>query len=62
MNINEFKSNLGVSDLPSELENLIKFDSNLSDNQYYSDGFFTDPFGRAGLATWSSKEEFLNNL
>jgi hypothetical protein len=62
MNINDFKSKLGVNELPSELENLIEFAFNLSDSEYFSDGFFIEPYGRIGLATWSSEEDFINKL
>jgi hypothetical protein len=63
MNINDFKATLGVKELPSELENLIEFNFQLPDNQcYYSQGFEIDPFGRAGLETWSTEEDFLNRL
>lgn len=62
MDINTFKSNLGINELPSELEHLIEFDSNLSGDEYYSDGFFVEPFGRIGLSTWSKEEDFLNKL
>ena len=62
MDMNNFKAKLGIKELPSELESLIEFDSNLSDNEYYSDGFFIEPSGRAGLSTWSKEEDFLNKL
>ena len=62
MNIDDFKSKLGVDELPNELENLIEFAFNLSNNEYFSDGFDIMPFGRAGLETWSSEVDFLNRL
>ena len=63
MNINDFKTTLRVKELPNELEKLIEFDFNLSDNKYYySQGFEINPFGRGGLETWSTEEDFLNQL
>jgi hypothetical protein len=39
MDINEFKANLNLTELPQELEKLIYFQTNESDKEEYSEGF-----------------------
>ncbi|MDR1450885.1 MAG: hypothetical protein LBI57_00920 [Helicobacteraceae bacterium] len=53
MDINEFKANSGLMELPAELENLIHFQNNQSDNEEYSDGFGIRIDKKHGLKTWS---------
>ena len=62
MKINEFLNILNIHELPMELEKLIEFSSKISENDFYSNGFYIQPYGRGGLETWSGEEEFLNNL
>lgn len=63
MDINEFKTNLGLTELPEELEKLIDFQINHSGNAEYSDGFCVRIDKKTGLQYgWSKDNNFLNKL
>jgi len=63
MDINEFKTNLGLTELPHELESLIHFQTNQSDKIEYSDGFVVCIDKKIGLQFgWSKNNDFLNKL
>ena len=62
MNINEFKANLNLTELPQELEKLIYFQTNKSDKEEYSEGFGIRIDKKNGLKSWSKEENFLNRL
>ena len=63
MDINEFKTNLGLAELPHELENLIHFQTTQSDKIEYSDGFCVRIDNKIGLKSgWSKNNDFLNKL
>jgi hypothetical protein len=62
MDINEFKQNLGLSELPEELEKLIYFEINESNKKEYSDGFIIRIDKKDGLKSWSKEDGFLNRL
>ncbi|MGV3611375.1 MAG: hypothetical protein ACO1N0_10525 [Fluviicola sp.] len=62
MNIPEFKQNLGVSELPVELEKLIQFQNEQSDFECYSEGFGLQIDDKSGIDSWSKDEAFLERL
>lgn len=63
MDINEFKTNLGLTELPPELENLIHFQTDQSDKIEYSEGFRVCIDNKDGLKSgWSKNNDFLNKL
>src|SRR6218665_3794612 len=62
MNITIFKNNLGLTEIPSELEKLINFQNNLSGFECYSQGFGVLIDDKSGLATWSEDSAFLDRL
>lgn len=62
MNINEFKENLGLAEIPSELEKLIYFQSNISSFENYSKGFGVLVDDKSGLKSWSEAGDFLARL
>jgi hypothetical protein len=62
MDIDEFKTNLGLTELPQELEKLIYFQTNNSDKEEYSDGFVVRIDKKGGLKSWSKDEKFLEKL
>ena len=63
MDINEFKTNLGLTELPYELESLINFQTTQSDKIEYSDGFGVRIDTKIGLKSgWSKNNDFLNKL
>lgn len=62
MNITNFKSNLGLTEIPSELEKLINFQNDLSGFECYSQGFGVLIDDKSGLATWSEDSAFLDRL
>ena len=62
MNISEFKQNLGVSELPIELEKLIRFQNEQSDFECYSEGFGLQIDDKSGIDSWSKDEAFLERL
>jgi hypothetical protein len=62
MDINEFKQNLGLAELPAELEKLIYFQTNESNKKGYSDGFIIRIDKKDGLKSWCKEDGFLNRL
>jgi len=62
INITDFKENLGLSEIPVELEKLIYFQNNISSFENYSQGFGVLIDDKLGLKSWSEDEEFLNRL
>lgn len=62
MNIQSFKQNLGVSELPVELEKLIQFQEEQSDFECYSQGFGVLIDDKSGIKSWSEDETFLARL
>jgi hypothetical protein len=62
MNISDFKDNLGVTNLPAELEKLIQFQNEQSDFECYSEGFGLMIDDKSGIKTWSEDEQFLERL
>jgi len=62
INITDFKENLGLSQVPSELEKLIYFQNNISSFGNYSEGFGVLIDEKWGLKSWSEDEDFLNRL
>ncbi|QNN42864.1 hypothetical protein [Pedobacter roseus] len=62
INITDFKENLGLSEIPVELEKLIYFQNNISSFENYSQGFGVLIDDKLGLKSWSEDEDFLNRL
>ncbi|MBT2623331.1 MULTISPECIES: hypothetical protein [Chryseobacterium] len=62
IDIIEFKENLGLSEIPTELEKLIYFQNNISSFENYVDGFGVLIDDKSGLMSWSEDESFLNRL
>jgi len=62
VNIIEFKENLGLAEVPSELEKLIYFQNNISSFENYAQGFGVLIDDKSGLKSWSEDENFLNRL
>lgn len=62
VNIIEFKENLGLIEIPTELEKLIYFQNNISSFENYVDGFGVLIDDKSGLMSWSEDENFLNRL
>jgi hypothetical protein len=62
MNITGFKENLGVTNLPAELEKLIQFQNEQFDFECYSEGFGLMIDDKSGIESWSQDEEFLDKL
>lgn len=62
INIIDFKENLGLSEIPVELEKLIYFQNNISSLENYSQGFGVFIDDKSGLLSWSEDEDFLNRL
>ena len=62
LNIIEFKENLGLAEVPSELEKLIYFQNNISSFENYAQGFGVLIDDKSGLKSWSEDENFLNQL
>lgn len=63
MDINKFKTNLGLAELPQELEKLILFQTDQSDKVEYSDGFAVRIDKKTGLKYgWSKDPDFLSKL
>ncbi|WP_316801821.1 hypothetical protein [Pedobacter nototheniae] len=62
INITTFKENLGLSEIPTELEKLIYFQNNISSYGNYSQGFAVLLDDKSGLKSWNDDENFLNHL
>lgn len=62
IDIAEFKQNLGLSEIPVELEKLIYFQNTISSFENYSQGFGVLIDNKSGLKSWSEDENFLNNF
>jgi hypothetical protein len=62
MNIKEFKENWGLTAIPTELEKLIYFQTNISSYENYSDGFGVLIDNKSGLKSWSENDLFLDKL
>jgi hypothetical protein len=62
MEINEFKENLGLAEIPVELEKLIYFQTKISGFENYSQGFGVLIDDKSGLKSWSDDEAFLSKL
>lgn len=62
MNIQAFKENLGVTELPAALEKLIDFQNEQSDFECYSQGFGVLIDDKSGIKSWSEEEAFLARL
>lgn len=62
MNIEEFKKNWGPSPIPTELEQLIYFQTNKSAFEFYSRGFGVIVDDKGGLKSWNEDISFLNQL
>jgi len=62
INITTFKENLGLSEIPVELEKLIYFQNNISSFESYSQGFGVLIDDKLGLKSWTENEAFLNAL
>lgn len=62
VDIAEFKQNLGLSEVPVELEKLIYFQNTISSFENYSQGFGVLIDSKSGLKSWSDDENFLNNI
>ena len=61
MKISKFKDNLGIGELPKELELLINF-QNDSSFENYSDGFGISIDNKSGLKSWSNDPEFIKRV
>ncbi|WP_294674976.1 hypothetical protein [uncultured Fluviicola sp.] len=62
MDIQAFKENLGISELPAALEKLILFQEEQSDFECYSQGFGILIDDKSGIKSWSEEEAFLARL
>lgn len=62
MNIQAFKENLGIRELPATLEKLILFQEEQSDFECYSQGFGVLIDDKSGIKSWSEDEAFLARL
>ncbi|WP_430401672.1 hypothetical protein [Fluviicola sp.] len=62
MQLKEFKQNLGLTDIPTELEKLIHFQNTVSDFEEYSQGFGVLIDDKSGIKSWSEDEAFLERL
>ena len=62
INITAFKENLGLIEVPTELEKLIYFQNNISSFENYSAGFGVFIDNKSGLKSWSKDENFLDRL
>ncbi len=62
IDIQEFKQNLALKEIPVELEKLIYFQNNISSFESYSQGFGVLMDDKSGLKSWSEDEHFLNRL
>ena len=56
MDIKEFKENWGLTEIPTELEKLIYFQTNISSYENYSDGFGVLIDEKWGLKSWSEDD------
>ncbi|KMQ64597.1 hypothetical protein ACM46_10095 [Chryseobacterium angstadtii] len=62
IDITEFKENLGLAEIPVELEKLIYFQNNISSYENYSQGFGVTIDDKLGLKSWSEDKNFLARL
>ncbi|MBP4137403.1 hypothetical protein [Flavobacterium geliluteum] len=62
MDINEFKENWGFTAIPTELEKLIYFQTNISSFENYSQGFGVLIDDKTGLKSWSKESLFIDKL
>lgn len=62
MDIKEFKENWGLTAIPTELEKLIYFQTNISTFENYSQGFGVLIDDKSGLKSWSEDNLFLDQL
>lgn len=62
MNIKEFKENWSLTAIPTELEKLIYFQTNISSFENYSQGFGVFIDDKSGLKIWSDDTLFLDRL
>jgi hypothetical protein len=62
MTVNEFKDNFELEKVPTELEDIIIFQSNLPNREFYSDGFEIILIAKDWLKSWSEEENFINKL
>lgn len=62
MEIQEFKETWGSTAIPTELEKLIHFQTNISSFENYSEGFGVSANEMTGLKRWSKDPSFLDRL
>ena len=62
MDIKEFIENWGLTAIPTELEKLIYFQTNISSFENYSQGFGVLIDDKSGLKSWSEDVSFLDKL
>ncbi|HMR84282.1 MAG TPA: hypothetical protein PKE30_14165 [Niabella sp.] len=62
MDVKAFKENLGLTEIPTELEKLIYFQTNISSFENYSQGFGVSVDDKGGLKSWSEENSFLERL
>ncbi|RQO42623.1 hypothetical protein DBR39_01750 [Chryseobacterium sp. KBW03] len=62
IDIIEFKKNLGLGEIPVELEKLIYFQNTISSFGNYSQDFGVLIDSKSGLKSWSDDEIFLNSM
>ena len=56
MDIKEFKENWGLTEIPTELEKLIYFQTNISSYENYSDGFGVKTDEKYVFKSWCEDE------
>jgi hypothetical protein len=62
LDIKKFKENWGLTTIPTELEKLIYFQTNISSAEFYSQGFAVTIDDKLGLKSWSEEPSFLVKL
>lgn len=62
MDSNTFKQNLGISQLPVELEKLIEFQNERSGFEEYAQGFGLLIDDKSGISSWSGDPAFLEQI
>lgn len=62
MRTEQFMQHLGLTELPAELEKLIRFQQEISGFESYSQGFGVLIDDKLGLKSWSENKDFLNRL
>ena len=62
LNLEKFKENWGSTAVPTELEKLIDFQTNISAPEFYSQGFAVTIDDKGGLISWSNDPSFIDKL